>query len=146
MIVVAFDTNQRGAVDLGVENLGWLKVGRDKNESLQSETRGLCGDGVGQVAGRRAADRVEAEGLRIGQCDGDDAILEAERRHADGIVLDVEILRANAGAKPRRLHQRRQTRPGSAEHSCRKPAAARDSATCPAVPVEIASRVKRVRA
>ncbi len=64
-------------------------------------------NGVGQIAGGRAADRIESEGLRVGQRHGDHTIFEAERGHADGIVLDVEIARADVGSQTRRLHQRR---------------------------------------
>ena len=44
-----------------------FQIGGDENEGLQAETRGVRGNGVGQVAGGRAADRVKPEGLRIGQ-------------------------------------------------------------------------------
>ncbi len=99
VVVVAIDAHQRRAVDLGVENLGRLEIGGDKDEGLEAETRGVRSNGVGKVAGGRAADRIESEGLRIGQCDRDDAIFEAERGHADGVVLDVEIARADAGIR-----------------------------------------------
>ncbi len=44
--------------------------------------------------------------MRVGQGDRDDAILEAERREADGIILDVEIVDANALAEILRANQR----------------------------------------
>ena len=92
MVVVAVDAHQARAIDLRVENLGRLEIGRHKDVRLQAEARGLRRDRVRQVAGRGAADRGEAEGLRVGERDGNDAILEAQRRKADGIVLDVEIV------------------------------------------------------
>ena len=107
MVVVAIDAHQRGAIDLGVENLRRLQVGGNQDEGLQAQPRGMRGNGVGQIPGRRAANRVESECLRIGQRHGHHAILEAQRGHADGVVLDVEIARADALGQARRLHQRR---------------------------------------
>ena len=66
---------------------------------LEAEACRLRGDRVGEVAGGGAADGVEAELARVGESDGDDAILEAERRKADGVVLDVEIGGADALAE-----------------------------------------------
>ena len=99
MVVVAVDADEAGAVDQRVEDLGGLEVGGNEDAGLEAEARGLGGDGVGEVAGRGAADGGEAELLRVGEGDGDDAILEGERREADGVVLDVEIVGADALAE-----------------------------------------------
>ena len=101
MVVVAVDAHQRGAVNLRVENLRGLEVGGNKDVGLEAQARGVRGHGIGQVAGRRAADGIESESLCVGQRHRDHAILEAQRGHADGIVLDVEIASRRC-AHPRR--------------------------------------------
>ena len=106
----------------------------------------MGGHGVGQVAGRGAADGVEAERLRVGQRHGDDAILEAQRGDADGVVLDVEIARADA------LAEARSRTSGVKPTGSLRLVALGDrqqracSATCSAGPGRSLSRVKRVRA
>ena len=50
----------------------------------------MGGDGVGEVAGRGAGDGVEAQLLRLGDGDGDDAVLEGVGR-VGGVVLDPEL-------------------------------------------------------
>jgi len=109
VVVIAIDANQGCAVDLGVENLGGLKIGRHQDEGFEAQACGLRGNCVGQVAGGGAADRVKSKGLGIGQRHGDHTILEAQRGQADGVVFDVEIGGSDVRAKPRRLHERCQT-------------------------------------
>ncbi len=99
VVVVAVDADETRTVDLGVEDFGWLEVGRNEDAGLEAEAGGLGGDGVGEVAGGGAADGLEAELLRVGQGDGDDAIFEAEGWEADGVVLDVEVGGADAFAE-----------------------------------------------
>ena len=77
---------------------------------MRPSRRGLRGDGVRQVTGRRAPDRIEAEDLRVRQRNRDHAILEAQRGQADGVILDVEIARADALGEPGRAQQRRPSR------------------------------------
>jgi hypothetical protein len=89
VVVVAVDADETRTVDEGVEDLGGLEVGGDEDGGLQAEARGLSGDRVREVAGGGTTDGGEAELLRVGERDGDDAILERERREADGVVLDV---------------------------------------------------------
>ena len=61
VVVVAVDADQRRAVNLGVENLRRLEIGGDEDVGLEAEARGVRGNGVGQVAGRRAADGVKSK-------------------------------------------------------------------------------------
>ena len=61
MVVVAVDTDEAGAVDLGVQNLCGLKIGRHENGGLEAETSGLRGNRVGEIAGRGAPDGLKAE-------------------------------------------------------------------------------------
>ena len=93
LIVVAGDAHDLRAEHVGPENLCGLEIGGDEDPGLQSFARGVCGDGVGQVSGRRTRDGVEAEGFRLRQRDGDDAVFEAQRGQADGVVLEIEIAR-----------------------------------------------------
>jgi hypothetical protein len=106
VIVVAVDADETRAIDLGVENFGRLEVGGDEDAGLEAEAGGLGGDGVGEVAGGGAADGLEAELLRVGEGDGDDAVFEAEGWEADGIVLDVEVGCADAVAEILRADER----------------------------------------
>ncbi len=134
MVVIAVHAHQRRAVDLGVENLGGLEIGRNQDVGLQPQARSVCRHRIGQVAGRGAANRIESEGLRIGQRHRDHAILEAQRGHADGVVLDVEIAARQSALPAAEPAPAASGRMASAEHSCRPPAAARGSATCSAGP------------
>ena len=136
MVVVAVDADQLRTVDLGVENLGGLEIGGHEDVALEPQARGLGGDGVGQVAGRRATYRVEAEDLRVGQRDRDHAILEAQRGQADGVVLDVEIAGADALGQPRGAKQRRPAGGSGRQRSRRARAAGPGSATCCWGPVQ----------
>jgi len=99
------DSNERRSIDLSVEDLGGFEVSRNEDEGLEAQPRSVCRNGVRQVAGGGAADGVEAKGLGIGKGDGDHAIFEAERGHADGVILDVQIAGANLGSESRRLHE-----------------------------------------
>jgi hypothetical protein len=68
------------------------------------------GDAVGEVAGRGAADGVEAELDGLGQRDGDDAVLVGKRRIIGGVVLDVELFDAQFGGELVGADQRREAR------------------------------------
>src|ERR1700730_8655668 len=96
VVVVAVDADEARAVDEGVEDLGGLEFGGHEDAGLEAEAGGLRGHGGGQVAGGGAAYDIEAELLCVGQSDGDDAVLEAERGEADGVVFDVEVAGADA--------------------------------------------------
>ena len=77
MVVVAVDADEARAVDQRVEDFGGLEIGGHEDAGFEAKARGLCGDRVGEVAGGGAADGVEAEVARVGEGDGDDAVLEA---------------------------------------------------------------------
>ena len=101
MVIVTIDANQRCSIDLGVEDLGRFKIARHENVGLQAKARGVRGDGVGKIAGGRTADGLEAKGLRVGKRNSNDAIFKAESGHADGVVFEIEIARANVLRWPR---------------------------------------------
>ena len=69
----------------------------------------MGGDRVGEVAGRGAGDRVEAELLGARERDGDDAVLERVRR-VGGLVLDAQLAEAEALGEAVGLHERRPAR------------------------------------
>ena len=72
-----------------------------------SPSRAACaGDAVGEVAGRRAGEHLEAELHRARGGDRDDAVLVGQRRMVHRVVLDVEL------AEPRRSASRRQRTSG----------------------------------
>ena len=130
LVVVAVDANDARAIDGGVQNFRGLKVGGDEDAGVEALLRGLRGDGVGEVAGRGAADGLEAETPRGHQRRGHHAILEGERREADGVVLEIEILSrprraASFGRRPAGCRQRRWA-PGTFP----APGGIRSSATC----------------
>ena len=89
VVVGAVDPDDRRAVAEGVLDLGRLEVGRDEDEGTEPGGRGGCGGRAGEVAGRRAGERVEPELDRPGGRDRDDAVLEARGRVA-GVVLEAE--------------------------------------------------------
>ncbi len=67
----------------------------------------MSGDRIGEVSGRRAGDRVETELERLGESDGDDAVLEAVRR-VGGVVLDPDLADAELLGEPIGADERRQ--------------------------------------
>ena len=106
VVVVAVDADEARTIDQGVEDLGGLQVCGHQDAGLEAKARGLGSDRIGEIAGRRAADRVEAELARVRQRNRDYAILEAERGKADRVVLDVEIGGADARAESAGVDQR----------------------------------------
>src|SRR5258708_36505221 len=107
MIVVAIDAYDARAIDRGVEHFGRLKVGGNEDASVETLLRGLSGDGVGEIAGGRAADGGEIEPARSGESCGDDAVLEGEGRKAHGVIFEIEIFQAPARGEFARGDQRR---------------------------------------
>ena len=95
MVVVSCDADNFGAENIGAKNLCRLQIRGNKDPRLQAFPRSMRGDGIGQISGGRARNRVESEFARVRQRYGNHAVLEAQRRQADGIVLDVEIPRSS---------------------------------------------------
>src|SRR5260370_35714878 len=108
MVVVAVDADEARTVDEGVEDLGGLEVDGDEDGGLQVEAGGVSGERVREVAGRGTTDGGEAGLLRVGEWDGDDAIIERERLEAARVVLDVEMVCADAFAEVVRANKRRE--------------------------------------
>ena len=105
VVVRAVDADDRRAVAQGVVDLRRLEVRRDEDEGTQPE-RGRGGGGrPGEVAGRGAGERVEAELDGPGRGDRDDAVLEAQRRVA-GVVLEPEAIDAELGSPSRSAETR----------------------------------------
>ena len=113
LVIVAGDANQARAEYLGAEDLGGFEVGGNENPGVETKARRLRGDGIGEVAGGRAADGRESEGAGRGQGHGDDTVLKGKRRKADGVVFEVQAARADLCAEARG------TRPAG---SCRRAA------------------------
>src|SRR5205823_6057968 len=61
VVVVAVDGDDVRPVDAGREDLRLLEVGGDEDVRLDAERGGLRGDGVREIAGRRAGEDLEAE-------------------------------------------------------------------------------------
>ena len=107
VVVGPFDADDARAVDAGAEDLGRLEVVGDQDHGGQASGGGLGGGGVGQVPGRRAGDGADAELERLRDGDRDDAILERERRVADRVVLDPDLLEAEPLGQAIGAHERR---------------------------------------
>ena len=107
MVIVAVDPNQPRAIHQRIQNLRRLQIRRNQNRSLQPQTSRLRRDRVCQIAGGRAAHRLEAKLLRIRQRHRNHAILERQRRKANSVILHVQIVRANPLAQRASPHQRR---------------------------------------
>ncbi len=99
VVVGAVDRDDGRAVGQGVVDLGRLEVGRDEDVGRQAD-RGRGGGGrAGQVAGRGAGERLDAELDGPGRGDRDRPVLEAERRVA-GVVLEPQPVDARgSGAR-----------------------------------------------
>ena len=82
VVVVAVDGDQGAAVRRGGEDLLLLEVAGDQHHRADAGAGRGGGDGVREVAGRRAGEHREAEFAGGGQRDGDDPVLEGVRRVA----------------------------------------------------------------
>ena len=91
VVVGALDRHDRGAVGERMVDLGRLEVGRDEDVGRQADRRGSRRRRAGEVAGRCAGQRLDAELERPGGRDRDGAVLERQRRVAR-VVLDPQLL------------------------------------------------------
>ena len=102
IIIVAAHPHEMRPVHRGAEHLRLLEIVRNEDPRRQPCARGLRRNRVREIAGGRAADRVEAERLRSVDRRGDDAILERQRWMRHRVVLDPELatpsLSASRGA------------------------------------------------
>ena len=92
LIVVASDANHVRAENLVPRIFAGSRSDGNEYPRLQPQSRRMRRNRIGQVAGRRTRDRIEAETLRLRQRHGHHAVLKAQRGQADGVILDVEIL------------------------------------------------------
>ena len=76
LIVIAGDAYNFRAKNVGSQNFCRLEVRRDKDPGLESLAGSVCGHGIRQVSGGRARHGVEAEGFRLRQSDGNNAIFK----------------------------------------------------------------------
>src|SRR5258707_776247 len=90
VIVIAVNPDDLGAIHLCAQNLCWLKIGGNEDAGFKTGTRGLRRNGIGKIAGRRAADDIEAEVSGLGESHCDYAVFKAERREAYSIVFQVQ--------------------------------------------------------
>ena len=106
VVVGAVDRHDRRAVGEGVVDLGRLEVGRDEDVGRQPDGgRGRRGR-AGEVAGRRAGERLDAEFDGPGGGDRDRPVLERQRRVA-GVVLDQQAIQPERRRQPVGRQQRR---------------------------------------
>src|SRR5260370_478284 len=106
VIVVAVDAHDARAIDRGVEHLSGLQVGRNEDASVEALLRGLCRNGVGKIAGRRAANGREIKSARSGESGGDNTVLEGQGGEANGVILEIEIFQAPFGGQFVRADER----------------------------------------
>ena len=105
VVVRAADADQVGPVDARGEQLLLLEIRGHEDVGVESRRGGVCGDGVGEVPGRGAGDRLETELLRLGDRHRDDAVLERVRR-VGRIVLDPHLTQSEPVCKPVGADQR----------------------------------------
>ena len=74
VIIVAFDRDGFWPVNGGTNDLSLFQAVGNKDVTLQSGSRCMCCDCVGEISGRRAGHGVESEFYSFGNCHCDDAI------------------------------------------------------------------------
>ena len=106
VVVVAVDRHEVLGVDRRVDDLGGLEVAGDEHDGLDAGPSACGGDGVGEVAGRRAGEHLAAELAGGAQGARDDAVLEGVGG-VGAVVLDPEVLEAELGGEVVGLEQPR---------------------------------------
>jgi hypothetical protein len=107
VVVRAVDRNEVRAIDLRAEHFAGLEVAGAEDERLHARASGVGGDGVREVSGRSAGERLEAELACLGCRDRDHAVLERPGR-VDAVVLQPEFLQAEDLAQVVGAHERRE--------------------------------------
>ena len=95
-----------GTEHRGADDLGRLEIVGDEDPGREPGAGRLGRHRVGQVAGRGAAHRVEAECRGRVEGDGDHPVLEGERRVRHGVVLEPDPRDAEPVGERGRLEQR----------------------------------------
>ena len=99
VVVVPVHGDERAAVHGGREDLLLLEVRRDQHHGPDAGPGRRRGDRVGQVAGRRAGEDLEAHLGRRRERHGDDPVLEGVGRVA-AVVLDPQAPHPELGGEP----------------------------------------------
>ena len=107
VVVGAVDRDDRGVVDGGAQHLAGLQVVRDEDDGAHAAAGRVCGDGVGQVAGRGAGQRLEAELAGATAGHGHDAVLEGPGG-VHRVVLDPQFAHAEFAGQVVGPQQRRE--------------------------------------
>ena len=155
-VVVPLHGDDLGAVDLGREDLGALEVVGHEHVTGHAGLGCVRRGGVGEVAGRGAADRLEPERARHRDRDAYHPVLEGVR-WIDGVVLDPQALpspsraarlsacRSGVNPAPRSIRSRvgsaRQQRL-VAPHTTRAPPPPRRGTTAPLIPTRDRMRAR----
>ena len=96
VVVIAADADEMRTKDRGSQNLAEFEIVRDEHVALETKPRCVRRDAVGEIARRRASKDVESEFHRPRCRHRYDAIFVRQGRMIDGVVLDVQLLQAQA--------------------------------------------------
>ncbi len=105
LVVIPRDTDEARAVDGRAEDLGGLEILGNEDAGVEPVAHPLRGDGVRQVAGGRAPHGGHAELARLGEGDRHDPVLERQGGEVHRVVLDVQLIDAEAAGQSRGAHQ-----------------------------------------
>ena len=108
VVVVTVDGDDLRTEDRRAEPLARLEVVRDEDAALHAEPRRVRGDRVGQVAGGRAGQHLEAKLLGARGGHRHDAVLVRQRRMIDRVVLDVQLAQPEFLSEARAADERRE--------------------------------------
>ena len=98
-VVVATHADERRAIDGGAHELGGLEVLGHEDDRAQARRGRARRHRVGEVPGRRAADRVHAELPRLAERHRHQPVLERQRGMTGRVVLHPEVGDAEALAE-----------------------------------------------